>query len=85
MPMPLTALTVSVLQGASVDQLTTTLEVYSLATTVTTHVPEVTAIDIVRVITVDGVEQSRTVIATAYDQASADLIVQTLGTQTLED
>lgn len=56
-----------------------------MATTVTTHVAVQSAVEVHRVVTVDGVETARTVVATVYEPEVADLLVLALGTQTVED
>jgi hypothetical protein len=56
-----------------------------MATTVTTHIIAPSAIEVIRVVTVDGVETSHTVVATVYEPAPAELLAQALGTHTAED
>ena len=56
-----------------------------MATTVTTHITAPSAIEVIRIVTVDGVETGRTVVATVYEPAVADLLAQTLGTTTADD
>lgn len=56
-----------------------------MAITVTTHIAVPAAIEVLRVVTVDGVETERTVVATAYEAGTANLLAIALGTQTVED
>jgi hypothetical protein len=56
-----------------------------MATTVTTHIAVPSAIEVHRVVTVDGVETASTLVATVYEPATAAALVQALGTTTVED
>jgi hypothetical protein len=56
-----------------------------MATTVTTHITAPSAIEVIRIVTVDGVEAGRAVVATVYEPGPAELLAQALGTHTAED